>query len=84
MKEKDRRPIYEPPMARDLADNPARGSSVTPNALCTTGSNPYADCSFGPAPPGTGACAPTGGLPVEPKCQTGSAALIGCIAGSQA
>ena len=84
MKEKNRRPIYEPPRARDLADNRVSGGSATPKAICHPGDAPFSVCRAGPGVTPQGACAPVGGLPVEPKCDAGSAALVGCFAGGKA
>ena len=54
MKEKDKRPIYEPPRARDLTAftvyvNGSCNAGTDPNPpVCSTGSNPLeSDCANG-------------------------------------
>ena len=84
MKEKDKRPTYEAPRARDLSASGVSGANPIPQAVCTDGSNPWSTCVTGVGVAGGTGCAPTGNSPVEPKCGVGSNALIGCISGSNA
>jgi len=66
MKDKDKRPIYEPPKARDISAISVSGV-VGP---CQPGSYPYGSCleggSLSPGP-----CL-TGKSPITPQCSGGS------------
>jgi len=83
MKRKDRRPIYEPPRARDLSTSSVSGVS-TPKGLCVTGGALQypGECAAGDSPGGTGGvCSPTGMGPDFGKCTLGNAAVEGCQSG---
>ena len=83
MKRKNRRPIYEPPRARDLSASSVSGVSA-PKGLCVSGGAlVYPDeCSPGGAPGGPlGVCSPTGMGPDFGKCTLGNAAVEGCQSG---
>ena len=66
MKDKDKRPIYEPPRARDLS-----AVSVSGQRPCMPGGSPFGLCKVGAtlAPPGP--CS-NGQSPHAPNCKTGS------------
>ena len=84
MKEKDKRPIYEPPWARDLSGSSVSVHGIRPLGICgPTGNTPYESCSTGPGFT-TGACYPNGLQPEQPSCSGGSSALVGCLAGGVA
>ena len=95
MKEKDERPVYEPPRARDLSVESATGQ-VHPMGICMHGGHPYTECVTGiTADPSTNYCTTgatfypeecnTGsGVDDQPQCNTGSWALVACFAGGDA
>jgi hypothetical protein len=80
---KKKRPIYEPPMAKDLSGQTATGD-ITPLGTCQPyGGHPYTGCNAGTSV-GTPDC--TTGLSVGdyPQCRSGSFAHSACLAGGQA
>ena len=83
MTDKDKRPTYEPPMARDLSAYSASGVGPAPKGMCLSGTTPYSSCQVGDIFQSGGTCNP-GNSPDEPKCTGGSMALVSCYAGSQA
>jgi hypothetical protein len=83
MKEKDKRPTYEPPRARDLSGSSVSGFPV-PQGLCVPGGALVytTPCSSGTGPledPAT--CAPQGLGPQYSGCNVGTDAAQGCISG---
>ena len=83
MEDKNKRPVYKPPRARDLSSSSVSGGKPKPYGICQGGSVPYTNCDAGPAF-AAGACSPVGNLPDRPTCKGGSNALVGCIVGGQA
>lgn len=90
MKEKEKeKPVYEPPLARDLSEECAAGADLI--TACTVGPAPTAGCQFGSAFGSSGCsfgnkpsgCA-GGSMPDSPFCRTGSSAISGCITGGDA
>jgi hypothetical protein len=82
-KKEDKRPIYEPPCARDLSA-PSASGVPTPRGLCVTGGQLVypGECQAGDSPGGTGGvCSPTGMGPNFGKCTLGNAAVEGCQSG---
>ena len=87
MKEREVRPLYAPPQARDL-----RGHSVSggPLGVCQAGPYPYYNCVTGPGyypecnPGGTvdvSDCS-VGGIHTYPACKGGGVAFTGCLSGA--
>ena len=86
MKDKDKRPIYEPPRARDLSVSSVSGGGPQPLGLCADGIAPYNDCAIGEdtSDPSAG-CHPVGGNAAhDPQCRPGSNASVDCKAGRYA
>jgi hypothetical protein len=81
MKEKDKRPVYDPPRARDISASSVSGFPV-PQGLCVTGTALVypIDCITGSAPV-IGACAPMGLAPEWGPCTTGQNVAAGCLSG---
>ena len=83
MKEKDKRPIYDPPRARDISGASVSGFPV-PQGLCVAGTVLQYDtpCKDGAGPmEATDYCAPTGLGPQFSQCAAGTDAAQGCISG---
>ena len=86
MKEKDARPTYEPPTARDLSsENVSSGASdmcrdgMSPIRDCTPGQNFEGPCGHGPHPDDD--CF-TGSNHNFPVCMSGGLALHNCHSGN--
>ena len=94
MKKKDKRPPYEPPLARDLSILSVRGDGPSPLGVCTSGLNPWNECAAGTAAPppadctvgdvvgGGGEPCVDGGFASWPVCGDGSIAATVCAVGS--
>ncbi len=83
MGEKDKRPIYKPPRARDLSASTVSGFPQ-PKGICAPGTNLVypEECANGPSPfRGVGTCDPVGLGPGFGKCTQGNAAIEGCRSG---
>ena len=83
MKEKDKRPTYEPPRARDLSVSTVRGFPV-PQGVCFPGGSLFitSPCTDGNNPlenPGT--CNPTGLGADKSFCNAGTGPAFGCLSG---
>lgn len=87
---KSERPMYEPPMAKDLSAIVVRGGESGPLGQCINGPRPYYNCAVGSGfvgaciagpLPDTSACA-VGGFHTAPACDAGSNAATICISGS--
>ena len=74
------RPVYEPPLARDLSKLSVSGQE--PLGMCTTGNRPFEECLFGPSPSGANPPCEFGFYPTAPKCSIGSIASTTCISGT--
>ena len=92
MTKKDKRPIYEPPRARDLSLESASGQ-IHPLGTCSFGGHPYTQCIVGDTADYPSSCAPgsiveecsAGSLVEEqPQCNPGSMALVSCWGGGDA
>jgi hypothetical protein len=88
MKKEEKKPVYEPPFARDLSEECATG--MDPVGLCALGSHPFNDCQFGSSHQGgcsfgnsPSGCS-GGSMPEHPSCRTGSSAMVGCVTGGDA
>jgi hypothetical protein len=78
--EEKKRPLYEPPFARDLSEECATGAELID--ACSMGAHPTTnDCQFG-ASYQTGCSA--GSMPNNPTCRSGSSASLGCVTGGSA
>lgn len=88
MIKKPRMTNYEPPFAKDISMQFAKGG-VTPMGVCKSGAVPYYACTVGPGV--LSACAP-GGTPdtssciggyyhTWPACRTGVVASTSCFSG---
>lgn len=81
---------YEPPFAKDISMNFAKGQ-VHPMGVCKSGGLPYYDCAVGPGiqptcvgtggAPDVSSCSPLGGYHTQPACRTGMIAATVCISG---
>ena len=89
MTKKRKKTNYEPPFAKDISMNFAKGQ-VHPMGVCKSGGLPYYSCAVGPGiqlpctPGGTpdvSACSPVGGYHTQPACRTGMVAATVCISG---
>jgi len=77
-----RKPLYEPPISRNLSDFNANGQ-YKPEAICQNGNSPISfTCADGGNPTQPDSCAPTGLLPTYGRCTNGGNAVEGCFAGS--
>jgi hypothetical protein len=82
MTKKDKRPVYEPPRARDLSAQSVSGQ-IGPLGTCSFGEHPYTDCITGEMV-GTADCSPGDQVEVYPQCRGGSWAHSACLQGGQA
>lgn len=81
MDSKKQKPMYEPPVLRDLSGISAAGGGISPTGMCLDGSALTTEfCSGGGKPEG-GTCGPNGISPNFGYCQTGNEAVEGCTSG---
>ena len=76
--ERNSRPIYQPPKARDLSISSVKGD-MNPRGICLSGGTPYMRCRIGSDFSG-GSCN-RGIAPQLPKCTAGSTAFVRCWTG---
>lgn len=80
MDKKKGKPVYEPPVFRDLSGISASGQ-ISPMGICSGGGSLTSEfCDGGDAPEG-GACEPTGVSPEYGYCDSGQSAVEGCSSG---
>jgi len=80
MDKKKGKPVYEPPVFRDLSGISASGD-VGPMGMCMGGGGLESEfCENGGTPEG-GACEPMGLAPQYGYCHTGQEAAEGCSSG---
>ena len=88
MSEEIKRPVYEPPLVRDLSALSAQGGK--PQGACKSGTLPFFSCVTGTQHPPTdclagiggdsSACGP-GGYHAIPSCTFGAVAATICMSG---
>lgn len=85
MTEKNKRPVYEPPRARDLSAYSVSGGDDGPSPMgtCAYGAKPYTACLAGTTPFG-GACSVGSLVDQQPQCNAGSMASVTCWTGGDA
>lgn len=78
-KEKHDKPIYEPPIIKDLSAMTAAGGNISPLGTCTSGDSPFSTCGAGYSYADASGCSPTGGSPSGSQCwPSGSSADAVC------
>lgn len=79
---KDVRPIYSPPLAKDLSMKIASGEEGPVTGQCVSGPTPYEECVVGPSPQGYNPPCTDGWFVDDPLCSVGLVAASVCMSGT--